>query len=67
MKNNRKIEVGQVRNWSSCRSDDYDAELYVICNIDYEKSLVSVKYLKGGSKQYYTYKLEYVVEDIVVM
>ena len=66
MKNNRKIEVGQVRCLSSFHFiPDYVEDVYAITSINLSNNQVHVTYLESGGR--YTYSVEQVRKDIVVM
>ncbi|CAH9013498.1 conserved hypothetical protein [Vibrio phage 501E54-1] len=66
MKNNRKIEVGQVRALKTSHSISYEEDLYVILKINPLGNTVLVKFL-SSEEDYYTYRRKDVMTDIVVM
>lgn len=65
MKNNRKIEVGQVRCLKTYHKMDYVNENYVITSINLEEGMVSVTFINDNDK--YRYPVAHVMTDIVVM
>ncbi len=65
MKNNRKIEVGQVRCLKTYRKMDYKDENYVITSINLEEGMVSVTFINDNDK--YRYSVAEVMTDVVIM
>ncbi|AUR93526.1 hypothetical protein NVP1187O_213 [Vibrio phage 1.187.O._10N.286.49.F1] len=65
MKNNRKIEVGQVRCLKTLRSTDYESELYVILNYNKMTEDYTCRYINDG--EVHCYAEDSIREDIVVM
>ena len=67
MKNNRKIEVGQVRMYA-CRGDDscWENSMYLVQKI--EGNYVNIQFITGNEKGVqHCWLKQYLEDDVVVM
>lgn len=67
MKNNRKIEVGQVRMMKKCADGSgWEDAMYIILDIN-DNENIRLKFITGDDKLDHYWQEDVIQEDIVVM